>query len=196
MRNVNSRQYLEKYTNQILENLRQLDAAPSVQFQDVPKDFISSDRTKAAADKEADTNPDAKTYESKRAHPAEFYDDDKDNDNDIQQPSTSKDANMENGNGIKREKKKDAKVKEAKEVKPEKDKTEPPMPISIMSSEKEKEKKKKISIMCGDKGEHKDDENETSEGTESKEKDNALLPKKRPYPAGTECGGFMTEDDK
>jgi histone deacetylase 1/2 len=43
MENCNSRQYLEQTTNTILENLSRLKGAPSVQFQEVPPDFLPSD---------------------------------------------------------------------------------------------------------------------------------------------------------
>ncbi len=40
MENLNSREYLEKCKAVVLENLRYLEAAPSVQFQSVPPDFM------------------------------------------------------------------------------------------------------------------------------------------------------------
>ncbi|GBG32347.1 Histone deacetylase [Hondaea fermentalgiana] len=74
MKNANSRAYLDKYTNIILENLSQLEAVPSVQFQDRPNDFSNPDeRAKIALD-EAD--PDAPSYVQRPDHPAEYYEDD------------------------------------------------------------------------------------------------------------------------
>jgi histone deacetylase 1/2 len=43
MENKNSRQYLEQTLNTVLENLNRLKGPPSVQFQDVPADFVDRD---------------------------------------------------------------------------------------------------------------------------------------------------------
>lgn len=40
MDNLNTREYLEKYCAKIIDNLRNVAHAPSVQMQDVPADFL------------------------------------------------------------------------------------------------------------------------------------------------------------
>jgi histone deacetylase 1/2 len=79
MKNMNSKPYLDKYLNIILDNLNQLDIAPSVQFQDVPPDF--SDPAERA--REARDNADGDEREGDdmgRRHQGEYYEDDKDQD--------------------------------------------------------------------------------------------------------------------
>lgn len=43
MENLNGREYLEKVTERLIENLRHVACAPSVQMQDVPRDVYSDD---------------------------------------------------------------------------------------------------------------------------------------------------------
>mmetsp|Transcript_10132 Transcript_10132/g.12184 ORF Transcript_10132/g.12184 Transcript_10132/m.12184 type:complete len:557 (+) Transcript_10132:102-1772(+) len=201
MRNQNSRQYLEKYTNQLLENLKALDPAPSVQFQEVPKDFISRDRAKAAADEEADRNPDAKAFKGRRSHPAEFYADDQDNDPGLSSQDTTKVKTEEAGVGTgqessntdvkteteeKEQERKEPGGGERSELKSESSPTDPAVNINT----------KKISIMTGDKGEDKAEGKEDDKAVQPDSEQDAstngdILPKKRSYPAGTECGGFV-----
>jgi len=78
MKNSNSEKYLEKYTNIILENLKQVDIAPSVPFQDRPEDFSDPvERQKVALENASlDEKP---SDEHLRQHPAEFFHDNKDN---------------------------------------------------------------------------------------------------------------------
>lgn len=79
MENMNTPDYLDKLKQRIYENLRTLQGAPSVQFQDVPPDMTFSDE-------EDEDDPDSR--ESQRAqdrrvlHASEFYDDDFDQDKD------------------------------------------------------------------------------------------------------------------
>jgi len=75
LRNMNTKAYLNKYTQIILQQLDSLDAAPSVQFQDVPPDYSDPEERIRAAQDEAD--PDEKdNLEHKRHHEAEYYHDD------------------------------------------------------------------------------------------------------------------------
>mmetsp|Transcript_21211 Transcript_21211/g.66612 ORF Transcript_21211/g.66612 Transcript_21211/m.66612 type:complete len:439 (-) Transcript_21211:329-1645(-) len=79
--NANTRDSLANLRDQILDQLRHVEHAPSIQLQAIPPDW---DRIKAAIDKEIEeqdpdlppaSNPDPKTGASdKRQHPAEFYD--------------------------------------------------------------------------------------------------------------------------
>ena len=71
MTNMNSDAYLDKYTQVILQQLGEIEHAPSVPFQKVPKDFFPTDHHDAFADV-ADPNVRA-ADRSKRAHEAEFY---------------------------------------------------------------------------------------------------------------------------
>lgn len=202
MRNQNSRQYLEKYTNQLLENLKALDPAPSVQFQEVPKDFISRDRAKAAADEEADGNPDAKAFKGRRSHPAEFYTDDQDNDAG-QSLQESKMVKAEDGvAGTEHESSSNTDVKTETEEKEQERKEQMGEERNGLKSESsstdpaDNSNGKKISIMTGDKGEDKgegkeDDKVAQTDSEQDKSMNGDILPRKRSYPAGTECGGFV-----
>ena len=59
MDNANSNEYLEKITNQVIENLRRSNPVPSVQMQDVPRQPLGmTDEEEAALDDlDADENP-------------------------------------------------------------------------------------------------------------------------------------------
>jgi histone deacetylase 1/2 len=71
--NNNGREYLEKLKTKVLENLRCLNAAPSVQMQEVPPIYnFSSDEIDDLKD------PDAPNGTDKRQAEGEFFDDDKD----------------------------------------------------------------------------------------------------------------------
>lgn len=71
MKNHNARPFLEKYTNLILENLTRLQAVPSIQFQEVLPDFMTTDRQNAAID---NADPEQKQNGEQTAeHQAEFY---------------------------------------------------------------------------------------------------------------------------
>ncbi len=65
MENQNSRVYLEGIRNQVLENLRLLQGAPSIAFQQMP-DMAQPHKTEAAADERGSR--------SGAEHPAEHYD--------------------------------------------------------------------------------------------------------------------------
>lgn len=89
MENMNSKEYLLKCRNVILENLRFLEAAPSVAFQDVPPDWAvrdAEDELRAAGGSaNPDVRPGAHTHgqvvmDGRREHAAEFYDGEGDHD--------------------------------------------------------------------------------------------------------------------
>ena len=77
MTNMNSDAYLDKYTQVILQQLSEIEHAPSVPFHKVPKDFYPTDHRDAVADV---ADPDVRTDqdETRRAHEAEFYDGERD----------------------------------------------------------------------------------------------------------------------
>mmetsp|Transcript_1880 Transcript_1880/g.3017 ORF Transcript_1880/g.3017 Transcript_1880/m.3017 type:complete len:449 (-) Transcript_1880:1614-2960(-) len=79
MKNMNSKAYLEKHTQIILENLNSLEAVPNAQFVDVPSDFADIDERRRAALDSGDQDA-RESGEHTRQHKAEFYEDDKDND--------------------------------------------------------------------------------------------------------------------
>lgn len=67
----NSREYLERLKIKVLENLRCLSAAPSVQMQEIPPTFYVSDD-------DDDQNPDIRPSSDRKQAEGEFYDDDRD----------------------------------------------------------------------------------------------------------------------
>ena len=69
--NANSKEYLAKLKEKVLENLRQLTAAPSVQMQEVPSTYYPSDD-------DDDLDPDSRPVNDKPQPPGEFYDGDRD----------------------------------------------------------------------------------------------------------------------
>ncbi|KAI8786539.1 histone deacetylase 3-like [Biomphalaria glabrata] len=75
--NLNTRQYLDNIKSSVMENLKMLTAAPSVQMQDIPSDLLSLENTE-------EPDPDVRNSTDdldKRIEPNnEFYDGDKDND--------------------------------------------------------------------------------------------------------------------
>ena len=76
LQNQNTPEYLIKYRDVILENLRAIQHAPSVQLHHVPPDWmIKAEREKGEIDPETKA-----TGEEKREHDAEFYDGPKDHD--------------------------------------------------------------------------------------------------------------------
>ncbi|KAJ2533129.1 histone deacetylase [Coemansia sp. RSA 1935] len=81
--NHNSRAYLNALTARILEQLRYLKGAPSVQMQEAPPDiqgFLESEETRDK-DVASDRNKDTKDERmSRREHVAEFYESDRDQD--------------------------------------------------------------------------------------------------------------------
>mmetsp|Transcript_5354 Transcript_5354/g.15737 ORF Transcript_5354/g.15737 Transcript_5354/m.15737 type:complete len:454 (-) Transcript_5354:95-1456(-) len=85
MENLNTRDTLDHCRTMILENLRMIKGAPSVQFQEVPPDFVTQDKGEddsKAADAEKRQLDVSKTADGggeRSAHPAEFYDGDGDN---------------------------------------------------------------------------------------------------------------------
>ena len=223
LKNQNTRPYLDKCTNIILENLSRLQGAPSVPFQDVPPDFISADREKAARD-EAD--PDIKEDGERRAeHEAEFYDGEKDNDrakggegvdDHDAVPSAGNAADSEIvAKGVKEEPSNDndtaskMEVDEAAEDKMEVEKKEEqeniatPSDAPLKTAEEDKDKTQRpgeqettTDANAETKGIDKQNELESKDDTEEAAPESAfekILPKKRPYPSGTECGGFVPE---
>lgn len=68
---MNSKEYLERLKIKVMENLRCLAAAPSVQMQEIPP-------LNVASEDEDDDNPDSKPRVDKRQPEGEYYDDDKD----------------------------------------------------------------------------------------------------------------------
>lgn len=80
MENQNSHEYLEKTKNTILENLRQIKGAPSVQMQDVPPDTYYYDTDSDGDD--PDERLTTRIMDKSVHHEAEFYDNDFDNDQD------------------------------------------------------------------------------------------------------------------
>eukprot|EP00171_Calliarthron_tuberculosum_P018028 IDg18028t1 len=80
MENSNNKEYLDKLKVKVLENLRCLNAAPSVQMQEVPPTYYVSEE-----ELEEDANPDERIKSDRRQASGEFYNDDKD-------------QGMENGN--------------------------------------------------------------------------------------------------
>jgi histone deacetylase 1/2 len=87
--NLNSTSYLAKNRDIILENLRFLQAAPSVQFQQVPSDWAARDAAEAARSGGAAGDPDVRPgavgsgagmfgLDGRREHEAEYYDGDGD----------------------------------------------------------------------------------------------------------------------
>ncbi|KAJ3068854.1 Histone deacetylase 1 [Podochytrium sp. JEL0797] len=63
MENLNSQEYLDKMLARVLENLRGMNHAPSVQMQDVPRDLFAND---GAMDEDADKNKDVRITEKDR----------------------------------------------------------------------------------------------------------------------------------
>ncbi len=93
--NLNSPSYLHRHLTEILQNLKAIDGAPSVQFQDVPPDW-------AVLDEDDDTrklNPDARPLliDSGPQHEAELYDDDTDQDREqpAVQPAADDDGDVQ-----------------------------------------------------------------------------------------------------
>lgn len=80
MENNNTKEYLEKLKVKVFENLRCLNAAPSVQFQEVPPTYYVS-----REELEDEVNPDERIRSDRAQTMGEFYNDDND-------------QGMENGN--------------------------------------------------------------------------------------------------
>ena len=78
MENLNTRDYLEQQKIKIMENLRYLQGAPSVQMQDVPPDFVREEDGDAEMEEADERAKDGET--GKREAEGEFYagDDDQD----------------------------------------------------------------------------------------------------------------------
>eukprot|EP01035_Chromulina_nebulosa_P017258 gene17258-22789_t len=85
MENHNKPEQLVNITNRILQNLKNIQGAPSVQMHPIPPDFIIKNfeinEDKVMDDKSEPINKDGGL---KPEHPAEFYDNDKDNDRDME----------------------------------------------------------------------------------------------------------------
>lgn len=71
--NLNSREYLERTKNSVLESLRNVEIAPSVQIQDTPRQIFMID------DDDDAYCPDVRPQSDRRQHEAEFFDHDGDN---------------------------------------------------------------------------------------------------------------------
>lgn len=89
MENLNSRQYLEKCRSILLENLRYIEHAPGVAFQDVPPDWavrtVEEEIKEAGGSLDPDVRPGSRhsnsgsscgriVFDGRREHEAEFYD--------------------------------------------------------------------------------------------------------------------------
>jgi histone deacetylase 1/2 len=73
--NQNTREYLEKHRNHLLENLRQLRSAPSVQMQKAPPSASVRERSSRRRDRrDPDTRETPEEAAERKQHPAEFYD--------------------------------------------------------------------------------------------------------------------------
>jgi hypothetical protein len=79
--NLNDRNHLELITNRVLENLKNVQGAPSVQMYTLPSQEIISE-TILAEEQNMDSHsrPITKDGAIARDHPAEFYENDRDND--------------------------------------------------------------------------------------------------------------------
>jgi hypothetical protein len=86
MENVNSRDTLQDITGRVLQNLKCLQGAPSVQMHPVPPDWVLN---RVTAQEMEDNHPDASTKSeqslnnhggTRKEHEAEFYDSNKDQD--------------------------------------------------------------------------------------------------------------------
>ncbi|CAL1526164.1 unnamed protein product [Lymnaea stagnalis] len=75
--NLNTRQYLDNIKTSILENLKMLTAAPSVQMQDIPSDLLSLENTE---EPDPDVRNSTDDLDKRIEANNEFYDGDKDND--------------------------------------------------------------------------------------------------------------------
>ncbi len=84
MENMNKREHLDNITARILQNLKNLQGAPSVQMHPVPPDWVI--RNQLTPQEVEDSSPDKRSAAmtsdgaTKREHESEFYADDKDND--------------------------------------------------------------------------------------------------------------------
>ena len=87
MDNANSPEYLEKIKNQVLENLRRTQAAPSVQMQDVPREPMGMNETldeeearlddeDADAEQSKEARYTQRLWDQRREREDEFYDSD------------------------------------------------------------------------------------------------------------------------
>ena len=95
--NLNKPDILQNIVSRVLQNLKNIQGAPSVQMQPIPPDFILADTVKAS-DME-DAEPDKRltvSYSSDGAarpdHPLEFYDSEKDRDRGDDFPISSESA--------------------------------------------------------------------------------------------------------
>ncbi|KJE97488.1 histone deacetylase-3 [Capsaspora owczarzaki ATCC 30864] len=77
--NENSRTYLEQLKNSVLENLRSLQGAPSVQMHEVPPDLIPREDQDDEAD-DPDERISQRASDKMVEHENELYEDDRDND--------------------------------------------------------------------------------------------------------------------
>lgn len=83
MENMNKREHLDNITARILQNLKNLQGAPSVQMHPVPPDWVI--RNMQTPQEVEDSNPDKRTFgltsdgAVKKENEAEFYENDKDN---------------------------------------------------------------------------------------------------------------------
>eukprot|EP00924_Labyrinthula_sp_SR-Ha-C_P009347 maker-scaffold_2-snap-gene-21.58-mRNA-1 protein AED:0.21 eAED:0.21 QI:118/1/1/1/1/1/2/424/471 len=86
LKNMNNKEYLQKCTTAILEQLGEIGSAPSVQIQDVPDQMVDFDRYRKMMDELEEKDYDDEKYhllrtiqdERLKAHVAEFYANDKD----------------------------------------------------------------------------------------------------------------------
>jgi len=84
MDNMNKREHLDNITNKILQNLKNLQGAPSVQMYPIPPDFIV--KNQQTAQEVEDQQPDKKTLSlnadgsTRKENELEFYENNRDND--------------------------------------------------------------------------------------------------------------------
>jgi hypothetical protein len=79
--NLNSRQYLESIKVRIMQNLSELEHAPSVQMHQVPSDFFTASMTEVNEDGELALDGSGRSKQAK-INPNEYYDDSDDHDDD------------------------------------------------------------------------------------------------------------------
>eukprot|EP01034_Spumella_vulgaris_P028657 gene28657-35554_t len=102
MENMNKREHLDNITCRILQNLKNLQGAPSVQMHPVPPDWVIKNQQNPQ--EVEDNQPDARSQSltsdgaTKRKHESEFYEDDNDNDSQFGITSSSGGRNRERSN--------------------------------------------------------------------------------------------------
>lgn len=82
--NQNDRTYLLKVRERVMEQLRYLDAAPSIQMQEIPPDiqgFLDGEEEQRDAEEDSEIGKDTRSFRRKSIiHENEWYSDEDDND--------------------------------------------------------------------------------------------------------------------